>query len=114
MRGLAMGLLIATAAMTPALAADTKAYVAPRHVDGTPDLEGAWSNATLTPLQRPASYGARKVMTPEEINKIEGDEAAARAEGNRPIDPKVTKIEGANYKLPGIDGAAYDLAFIDP
>ena len=30
------------------------------------------------------------------------------------IDPSTQGIEGPNYKLPGIDGAAYDLAFIDP
>lgn len=116
MRGLIVGLLLASGLAGAAIAAPPapKTHVAPKHIDGAPDLEGAWSNATLTPLQRSAAYGARKVMTPDEIKKIEGDEAAARAEGNRPIDPKVTKIEGANYKLPGIDGAAYDLAFIDP
>ena len=30
---------------------------APRMPWGDPDLQGAWSNATLTPLQRPADLG---------------------------------------------------------
>jgi hypothetical protein len=113
MRRVVASLLTAALLATTASAADRQPQSL-RDGDGAPDLEGAWSNATLTPMQRPAAMGERKVFTPAEIAKIEGDEAAARAEGNRPIDPTVTRIEGANYKLPGIDGAAYDLAFIDP
>jgi hypothetical protein len=112
MRALMGGLL--AAALFAGAAAAAENSVAFKHADGTPDLEGAWTNATLTPMARAPAMGERRVFTPAEIAKIEGDEAAARAEGNRPIDPNVTKIEGANYKLPGIDGAAYDLAFIDP
>jgi hypothetical protein len=33
---------------------------------GDPDLQGAWSNATLTPLQRPADLGDKAYFTPEE------------------------------------------------
>lgn len=33
---------------------------------GDPDLQGSWSNATTTPLQRPAKYGARQFLTAEE------------------------------------------------
>ena len=33
---------------------------------GDPDLEGSWSNATTTPLQRLAKYGTRELLTPEE------------------------------------------------
>jgi hypothetical protein len=33
---------------------------------GDPDLQGAWSNATTTPLERPAKYGNRQFLTPEE------------------------------------------------
>jgi hypothetical protein len=40
----------------------------PRLVDGRPDLQGVWSNATLTPLERPRG-----------IDDLELDEAAARA-----------------------------------
>ena len=33
---------------------------------GDPDLQGLWSNATLTPLQRPDSLGDKAFFTPEE------------------------------------------------
>jgi hypothetical protein len=33
---------------------------------GDPDLQGTWSNATTTPLERPAKYAGREFLTPEE------------------------------------------------
>ena len=34
---------------------------------GDPDLQGVWSYATLTPLQRPAEVEGRPLFTPEEV-----------------------------------------------
>src|SRR5438552_12739321 len=33
---------------------------------GDPDLQGSWSNATTTPLQRPAKYAGKEFLTPQE------------------------------------------------
>ena len=33
---------------------------------GDPDLQGSWSNATTTPLERPAKYAGREFLTAEE------------------------------------------------
>lgn len=33
---------------------------------GDPDLQGTWTNATTTPLERPAKYMGREFLTPEE------------------------------------------------
>ena len=34
--------------------------------DGQPDLQGVWTNATVTPFQRPADLGTKQYFTPEE------------------------------------------------
>src|ERR1700734_4266302 len=63
-------------------------YKAPLNVYGQPDFEGTWTNATLTVLERPKEYGTRKVMTPEEVKKVEGDDAKLYAADAAPRDPK--------------------------
>ncbi len=42
---------------------------------GDPDLQGSWSNATTTPLQRPAKYGNREFLTEQE-RKAQDQETA--------------------------------------
>ena len=41
-------------------------WMPPRTPDGQPDLQGTWTNATVTPFQRPAELGAKQFFTPEE------------------------------------------------
>jgi hypothetical protein len=43
-----------------------KANGAARTPDGTPDLQGTWSFATLTPFERPAEFGTKAMLTKEE------------------------------------------------
>jgi hypothetical protein len=38
----------------------------PRTLDGHPDLQGYWTNDTVTPLERPAEFGVKDTLTPEE------------------------------------------------
>ena len=44
----------------------TSGDAVPRTSWGAPDLQGVWSYATLTPLQRPSSLEDREFYTPEE------------------------------------------------
>jgi len=37
-----------------------------RTVDGQPDLQGFWTNDTVTPLERPTEFGDKEILTPEE------------------------------------------------
>ena len=37
---------------------------------GDPDLQGIWSYATFTPLQRPADLAGREFLTPEEVAEL--------------------------------------------
>ena len=41
-------------------------WTTPRTPDGHPDLQGFWTNDTVTPLERPAEFGDKAVLTPEE------------------------------------------------
>jgi len=56
----------------PALFGQTQAsqtqtsWTAPRTQDGHPDMEGIWTNKTITPLERPAALGNKAFYTPEE------------------------------------------------
>ena len=34
---------------------------------GDPDLQGLWNHGTITPLERPADYGDRELLTDEEV-----------------------------------------------
>jgi hypothetical protein len=92
------------------------AYKAPLNAYGQPDLEGTWTNATLTVLERPAQYGDRLVLTEDETKKIESTEAQTVAEGNAPTDPKL-KTSDLPYNCGrGFSGAGcgYNSAWIDP
>jgi len=53
---------------TPALA---QTYRAPRTADGKPDLQGTWTNETLTRFERAPTMGERLAMTEQEVAAIE-------------------------------------------
>jgi hypothetical protein len=49
----------------------TKAWTPPRTPDGHPNLQGYWTNITITPLQRPASLAGKEFFTPAEAEAYE-------------------------------------------
>ena len=51
------------------LAAQSSDWVLPRLADGTPDFQGNWSNATMTPIVRPPGVGP--VLTPGQVAALE-------------------------------------------
>jgi len=70
-------LLIAIACLTLAAAgsqSDSRppsAYKVPKTAFGHPDLEGVWTNNSATPLQRPAAWADKAVLTDAEIAKVQ-------------------------------------------
>lgn len=54
-------------------------YVAPRTADGRPDLQGLWTNDTITPIERPIELGDKAFLTEEEIANTEAETAETRS-----------------------------------
>jgi hypothetical protein len=59
-------------------------WTSPRTPDGQPDLQGIWTNATITPFERPASLRDREFLTEAEAGALEQQAASRRAEDARP------------------------------
>ncbi len=116
--------ILAAAILAAAVAAASAAAAAPASTDyqtpmnayGQPDLEGTWTNATLTALERPKEYGNREVMSPAEVAKVEGSSAKLFAADNAPRDPKVKTTDLPHECGLGFSGAGcgYNAAWIDP
>ena len=60
---------------------DTQQWVMPRTPDGRPDLQGNWSNATLTQIQRAPGLGP--ILTPPQVAMMEGGGCARLRGGLR-------------------------------
>jgi hypothetical protein len=103
----------------PAWAQSPKtAYHAPRTASGQPDLQGVWTNATITPLTRPQKFGARNVLTKEEAAAAEAATQAQIKRADTPTDPnlKVTELKNADCGPDGISGfnCGYNQGWKDP
>src|SRR5678815_3650196 len=100
MIGLASALLAGSAGAAPA-------WKPPHNAMGQPDLEGNWTNATMTPQTRPTQYGTRRAMTAEEVAKIETAAAAQIEKGNQKTDPNAPTLKDGTV-------GGYNRGFLDP
>jgi len=69
--------------VTPSLAGQSRLWTAPRTADGQPDLQGFWTNATFTPLERPKDV-TKEFFTKEEAAEFEKRLAAEDAAQTEP------------------------------
>ena len=67
------------------LSAQTAKWTAPRTPDGQPDLQGVWTNATITPFERPAELAGKPFLTEQEAAALEHRSAENRVD--RPPQP---------------------------
>src|SRR5580704_14524964 len=71
------------AGQAPTAAAKSgKTWTPPRTPDGQPDLQGTWTNATITPFERPIGLAGKQVLTEEEAAELE--KRAAQNRTDRP------------------------------
>jgi hypothetical protein len=99
---------LALALVGPAHAAGAK-YVAPRTAYGVPDLQGTWTNASVTSLERDDAYKGKASMTLAEAAAFEKTTAFAKLseEDAKPVD-KNTQATKA------LDPGGYNAFWLDP
>jgi hypothetical protein len=93
---LAAGLAAASATLSAGASAQARV---PHTPDGRPDLQGNWTNATLTPFERPRGYGP--IFTAAQVDSVEGREEARVQRGSQPSDvdrapPQAGNVGGYN------------------
>jgi hypothetical protein len=62
---------------------------------GEPDLQGIWNGETLTPLERPARWADRPVLTPEEAKALEAWVASTPGRDDRSLRGTERDVAGA-------------------
>ena len=70
--------LVVAASLTAHAQQGRKPYTPPRTAWGEPDLQGTWTNETITPFERPTTMADKPFLTPAEAAALE-----ARAAGQR-------------------------------
>jgi len=78
----------------------------PRTADGHPDLQGVWTNATLTPLERPAALAGKATLTDAEAKAFEKSDLSSNT-----LDSDVDS--GFNRQTGGPGVGAYNNLFVD-
>jgi hypothetical protein len=118
----AVSLLVALGGL-PALAqtqavaptAPPKNWKTPRNAFGQPDLQGIWTNATITNLERDARYGERLALTDPEAAALEGANAQVFDKLAQPTKAD-TKVDDLPACPSGSTGptCGYNMFWVDP
>ena len=96
-----LGLGSPVAAQIPAGA--STGWVLPRTPDGHPDLQGNWTNVTVTPIERPGGVG--RVLTRDQVAAIERQRDGIVEAGSAASDPDRAPPPAGGTNPICIDGA---------
>src|SRR5438105_5872325 len=69
----------------PLAAQVAKPWTPSKTPDGQPDLQGVWTNPTITPFERPRELGGKEFLTEKEVKELEARAASNRVD--RPPQP---------------------------
>jgi len=94
-------------AQTSAKQAKSKGWTVPRTPDGKPDLQGVWTNATITPLERPRDLANKPTMTDAEAAAYEKANAEELQKQDGQSDGPLIAAAGSS----GTGG--YNVLFVD-
>jgi hypothetical protein len=67
-------------AQTTAKTPSRKTWTQPHTPDGQPDLQGTWTNATITPFERPGELVGKPSLSADEVAKLEQQAAENRVD----------------------------------
>ena len=102
-------------------------WKAPRNAMGQPDLSGAWSSATMTPLTRNLQIGKEATLSAAKVKETEAKFAAALAQRDETKDPnhlpgsaedkakdkKLFEVR-PDFEFAGGDVGGYNIFWLDP
>ncbi|MFP3947758.1 MAG: hypothetical protein ACLFWG_03435 [Longimicrobiales bacterium] len=119
-RFLAMGLAVAMLAPVAPAAAQSSGssdYEPPTTIFGQPDLQGNWTNSTITPMQRPEEWQEFGLVLPASVvDSLESEAVAEFQEGLEPSDPDRPAPPVGGDGSTGAAGmvGGYNRVYIDP
>src|SRR5271166_5675205 len=103
-----------------------KSWTAPRTPDGHPDLQGIWTNVTLTPMERPDAFKGKATATDAEARAYVKKDLETN-DIDREDSPLLARINGANAvggynnlfidrgsQLARVDGVKRTSLIVDP
>ena len=106
---------------------ETPGWKAPKNAMGQPDLSGAWSSATMTPLTRNLQIGKEASLPADKVKAMEARFAAALAQRDETKDPnhlpgsaedkaKDAKLFAVrpDFAFAGGDVGGYNIFWLDP
>jgi hypothetical protein len=95
-------------------AAVKSAYTPPHTPDGQPDLQGVWTNNSVTPLQRPKELAGKEFYTDSELAAVQKAQRERLALDDQEGEPAANHsgVEGAPAENVHYDHAQYGLDWL--